>query len=54
VGWAGAVRHLLTASELVRSYTERLEMNGLECYNRPLPQMNEYDALLGTSAEVAR
>jgi transposase len=49
---AAAVRHLLTASELVRSHTERFEMNGLERYDRPLPQMREYDALLG--AEVAR
>ncbi len=51
---AAAVRHLMTASELARSQTERFEMNGLERYDRPLPQMHEYDALLGASAEVAR
>jgi len=52
---AAAVRHLVTANELVRSGTERLELSGLERYDRPLPQMQEYDLLLGvTGAEVAR
>jgi transposase len=51
---AAAVRYLLTASELVRSHMERFEMNGLERYDRPLPQMHEYDALLGAGAEAAR
>jgi len=52
---AAAVRHLVTANELVRSGTERLELSGLEHYDRPLPQMQEYDLLLGVSgAEVAR
>jgi hypothetical protein len=52
-----AVRHLVTASELVRSHTEPFQLSGLERYERPLPQMREYDLLLGvtsTAAEVAR
>jgi hypothetical protein len=54
---AAAVRHLLTATELGRPRSELLELNGLERYERPLPQMNEYDQLLSiaaTAAEVAR
>jgi hypothetical protein len=35
-----------------------LELTGLERYDRPLPQMNEYDQLLSiaaaSTAEVAR
>ncbi len=54
---AAAVRHLVTANELVRSRTEPLEVGGLERYDRPLPEMQEYDLLLGATAsgaEVAR
>ncbi|HLQ44021.1 MAG TPA: hypothetical protein VK137_04770, partial [Planctomycetaceae bacterium] len=54
---AAAVRHLLTATELSRPRNELLELNGLERYERPLPQMNEYDQLLSlaaSTAEVAR
>jgi transposase len=54
---AAAVRHLVTADELVRSHTEPCELSGLERYDRPLPQMQEYDLLLSlttTGAEVAR
>lgn len=54
---AAAVRHLVTATELVRSCTESFELSGLERYDRPLPEMQEYDLLLGvtaTGAEVAR
>jgi transposase len=54
---AAAVRHLLTASELTRPPTESFQLSGLERYDRPLPQMNEYDQLLSiaaTGAEVAR
>ncbi len=53
---AAAVRHLLTATELSRPRIELLELNALERYERPLPQMNEYDQLLSvtTAAEVAR
>src|SRR3989441_3517910 len=51
------VPHLVTANELVRSHTEPCELSGLERYDRPLPQMQEYDLLLSlttTGAEVAR
>ncbi len=54
---AAAVRHLLTNSDLARSRTELLDLGGLERYERPLPQMNEYDQLLSiaaTAVEVAR
>lgn len=54
---AAAVRHLVTANELVRSHTEPFELSGLKRYDRPLPQMQEYDLLLGvtnTGVEVAR
>jgi hypothetical protein len=54
---AAAVRHLLTAAELGRPHPALLELHGLERYERPLPQMNEYDQLLGiaaSTAEVAR
>src|SRR5207249_2581224 len=43
---AAAVRHLVTADELVRSHTEPCELSGLERYDRPPPQMQEYDLLL--------
>ena len=46
---AAAVRHLITASELVRSHTEPFTFSGLERYDRPQPQMNEYDLLLGVT-----
>ena len=54
---AAAVRHLLRATELSRMHPEFLELNGLERYERPLPQMSEYDQLLSiaaTATEVAR
>ena len=54
---AAAVRHLLTAGELTRPRMESFELKGLERYERPLPQMSEYDLLLSvaaTAAEVAR
>jgi hypothetical protein len=54
---AAAVRHLVTAKELVRSHTEPFELSGLKRYDRPLPQMQEYDLLLGvtsTGVEVVR
>jgi len=52
---AAAVRHLVGAHELVRSRPE--SVCGLERYDRPLPQMNEYDLLLNVTsanAEAAR
>jgi hypothetical protein len=54
---AAAVRHLLAATELGRPRTELVELQGLERYERPLPQINEYDQLLSLAAagaEVAR
>jgi len=54
---AAAVRHLVTAEELIRSRPESVGLSGLERYDRPLPQIEEYDLLLGVpsaSAEVAR
>jgi hypothetical protein len=53
---AAAVRHLATANELSRPRSEPLSLGALECYDRPLPQMQEYDLLLGlgATAEVAR
>jgi hypothetical protein len=50
---AAAVRHLLTATELSRPRAEFLELNGLERYERPLPEMNEYDQLLSLAASTA-
>jgi len=53
---AAAVRHLVTADELNRPGSEPFPLGALECYDRPLPQMQEYDLLLGNdaTAEVAR
>jgi len=55
---AAAVRHLVTTNELVRSRPEPFEVSGLERYDRPLPEMHEYDLLLNSGAvagaEVAR
>jgi len=53
---AAAVRHLVTANELSRARSEPFPLGALECYDRPLPQMQEYDLLLGhgATAEVAR
>jgi Mu transposase-like protein len=50
---AAAVRHLITANELVRSRIESLEVGELERYDRPLPQIEEYDLLLGTPGSGA-
>jgi len=50
---AAAVRHLLMATELGRPGAELVELNGLERYERPLPQMNEYDQLLSLAASTA-
>jgi len=53
---AAAVRHLLTANELSHARSEPFRLSGLERYDRPLPQMQEYDLLLSVdaTAEVAR
>ncbi len=47
-----AVRYLLTVEGEKRPATEALEVGWLDRYQRPLPVMKEYDALL--AAEVAR
>jgi hypothetical protein len=54
---AAAVRHLLVFGELGHAPVEGFELHGLERYERPLPQIDEYDQLLGVTniaAEVAR
>jgi hypothetical protein len=53
---AAAVRHLASADELNRPRSEPFPLGALECYDRPLPQMQEYDLLLGNdaTAEMAR
>jgi len=53
---AAAVRHLASADELNRPRSEPFPLGALECYDRPLPQMQEYDLLLSNDAiaEVAR
>jgi hypothetical protein len=53
---AAAVRHLASADKLNRPRSEPFPLGALECYDRPLPQMQEYDLLLGNDAtvEVAR
>jgi hypothetical protein len=50
------LRHLVTAHELSRPRSEPFPLGALECYDRPLPRMQEYDLLLGkgATAEVAR
>jgi hypothetical protein len=47
---AAAVRHLVTANELVRSRPEPFKVSGLEGYDRPLPEIHEYDLLLNSGA----
>ncbi len=51
---AAAVRHLVTAGELVRSRNEALGVHGLERYDRPLPAMGDYDLLLGAGGDGAK
>jgi hypothetical protein len=53
---AAAVHHLATADELNRPLSKPFPLGALECYDRPLLQMQEYDLLLGkdATAEVAR
>lgn len=45
---AAAVRHLLVAGELAHRETPMREIGSLERYERPLPVLSDYDALLGT------
>ena len=53
---AEAVRHLLDMRELARPRAQLPQLGPLERYERPLPQIEEYDQLLditGAIAEVA-
>ena len=44
---AAAVRHLLAAGELKHRELPMAEIGLLECYERPLPVLSDYDELLG-------
>jgi transposase len=48
---AAAIRHLITATDLVRARSEIIELGELSRFERPLPVMTDYDGLL--SQEVA-
>jgi len=45
---AAAVRHLLSRDQLDRTIPPRLELTSLIAYERPLPEVNNYDQLLGS------
>ena len=55
---AAVVRHLLSFGGLAHPPVESCALDSeLECYQRPLPVLNEYDLLLGeamTETEVVR
>jgi hypothetical protein len=46
-----AIRHLITAADLVRARSEIIELGALSRFERPLPVMTDYDGLL--SQEMA-
>ena len=48
---AAAIRHLITADDLVRARSEIIELGVLSRFERPLPVMTDYDGLL--SQEMA-
>jgi len=48
---AAAIRHLITADDLVRARSEIIELGALSRFERPLPVMTDYDGLL--SQEMA-
>jgi len=48
---AAAIRHLITAADLVRARSEIIELGALSRFERPLPAMTDYDGLL--SQEMA-
>jgi hypothetical protein len=48
---AAAIRHLITANDLVRARSEIIELGVLSRFERPLPVMTDYDGLL--SQEMA-
>jgi len=47
---AAAVRHLVVAGELAHREKPMQEIGSLERYERPLPVLSDYDALLGGEA----
>jgi transposase len=47
---AAAVEHLLSAGQLARSRPEPLEIGALMSFERPLPEVTEYDQLLTVGA----
>jgi len=50
-----AIGFLFSSSDgRLHSYFYTLDLKGLERYERPLPQMNEYDQLLGIAASAAK
>jgi len=49
VGDAGAVRHLLAQPQLARAPQAELALGGLAQFERPLPDLEAYDALLGVA-----
>jgi transposase len=46
---SAAVRHLLTAPQLARAQPPRIEVGALAAFERPLPQLDAYDALLAVA-----
>ena len=48
---AAAIRHLITADDLVRARSEIIELGVLSRFERPLPVMTDYDGPL--SQEMA-
>lgn len=46
---SAAVRHLLAAPQLARTQPARMEIGVLAAYERPLPDLAPYDALLGVA-----
>lgn len=47
---AAAVRHLVAAGDLQRTPVAAVPVGDLGCYERPLPALTQYDALLGAGA----
>lgn len=42
------VQYLMTAGQLVRDPAEPLDVGPLDCYERPLPVLTDYDQLLAS------
>jgi hypothetical protein len=41
-----AVRYLLTEASLHKAHPETIDVGALACYDRPLPDLADYDTLL--------